>query len=89
MLRGINVGGHNRIKMDALREVYESIGLRNPLTYVQSGNVVFKTGERNVGGVGMRIEEAVERIDRFLDGLGQFVEAGSLSNTPQTVPTGV
>ncbi|MGH9613251.1 MAG: DUF1697 domain-containing protein, partial [Bryobacteraceae bacterium] len=36
MLRGVNVGGHNRIKMDTLRSLYESLKLRHVQTYVQS-----------------------------------------------------
>jgi uncharacterized protein (DUF1697 family) len=61
MLRGINVGGHNRIKMDALRALYESLGLRNPQTYVQSGNVVFRTDKRDLAALAKRIEDAIER----------------------------
>ena len=61
MLRGINVGAHNRIKMDALRAVYESLGLRNPQTYVQSGNVVFKTNKRDLVALAKLIEDAIER----------------------------
>ena len=49
MLRGVNVGGHNRIQMDALRAVYESLGFRDVRTYVQSGNVIFRIEDR--GGV--------------------------------------
>ncbi|MCL5067007.1 MAG: DUF1697 domain-containing protein [Thaumarchaeota archaeon] len=41
-LRGINVGGRNRVSMNDLKELYTSIGL-DPRTYVQSGNVVFKS----------------------------------------------
>src|SRR5207249_745579 len=37
MLRGVNLGSHNRIKMDALRARYESLKLRDPQTYIQSG----------------------------------------------------
>ena len=48
MLRGVNVGGHNKIKMDALRDLYESLGLRDAQTYVQSGNVVFRTNAKNI-----------------------------------------
>ena len=47
MLRGVNVGPHNRIKMDALRAVYESLKFEGPRTYVQSGNVIFRTKEKN------------------------------------------
>jgi uncharacterized protein (DUF1697 family) len=61
MLRGVNVGGHNMIKMDALRTLYESLGLRNPQTYVQSGNVVFTTREKNVAALATRIEKAIEK----------------------------
>jgi uncharacterized protein (DUF1697 family) len=60
LLRGVNVGGHHSIRMDALRALYESLGLRNPQTYVQSGNVVFRTEERNLDGIALRIEEGIE-----------------------------
>jgi len=43
MLRGVNVGAHNRIKMDDLRALYKSLKLEDPQTYVQSGNVIFRT----------------------------------------------
>ena len=43
LLRGINVGGNRIIKMAALRSRYESLGLDNVKSYVQSGNVIFKT----------------------------------------------
>lgn len=46
MLRGINVGRHNLIKMDALRKLYEDLGFQNVATYLQSGNVVFKRDYR-------------------------------------------
>jgi len=61
MLRGVNVGGHNKIKMDALRALYESLGLRDPQTYVQSGNVIFRTEERDLVRLARRIENAIER----------------------------
>ena len=47
LLRGVNVGGHNMIKMDALRALCESLGHCSAQTYVQSGNVVFQTSERD------------------------------------------
>lgn len=45
LLRGINVGGHRRVPMAELRELADSLGLKNPRTYVASGNLVFETGE--------------------------------------------
>lgn len=41
LLRGINVSGKNPIKMESLRQLYESLGFQNVSTYVQSGNVIF------------------------------------------------
>ena len=41
LLRGINVGGHQKIKMDDLKGMLESLGFEKIDTYIQSGNVVF------------------------------------------------
>jgi uncharacterized protein (DUF1697 family) len=59
LLRGVNVGGHNKIKMDALRNLYESLGLQGAQTYVQSGNVVFRTKEQDLSRLAKRIEGAL------------------------------
>ena len=69
MLRGVNVGGHNKIKMDALRDLYESLALRDPQTYVQSGNVVFRTEAKEVASLAKRIEDAIERRFGFRPGV--------------------
>jgi len=61
MLRGVNVGGHNKIKMDALRELYESLKLWDAQSYVQSGNVIFRSDERDISRLTKRIEEGIER----------------------------
>ena len=61
MLRGVNLGPHNRVKMDELRALYESLKLREPQTYVHSGNVIFKTDERDLIKLTKRIEGAIEK----------------------------
>lgn len=61
LLRAVNVGGRNRIKMDALRDFYGALKLRDAVTYVQSGNVVFRTEESNLARLARRIEEGIER----------------------------
>lgn len=43
LLRGINVGGHNKIRMVDLRSLCDSIGLPNARTYIQSGNIVLRS----------------------------------------------
>ena len=61
LLRGVNVGGHNKIKMDALRALCVSLKLRNPQTYVQSGNLVFQSHETNLPQLSQKLEAAIER----------------------------
>ena len=65
LLRGVNVGGHNQIKMDALRALCESLGLRNSQTYIQSGNAVFQSSERDPVKLAARIESAIEKKHGF------------------------
>ncbi|MCK0129900.1 DUF1697 domain-containing protein [Flavobacteriaceae bacterium F08102] len=43
LLRGINVGGHKKIKMAELRQALESSGLTNVQTYIQSGNITLQS----------------------------------------------
>ena len=61
MLRAVNLGSHNRVKMDALCSLCTSLKLRDPQTYVQSGNVVFGTNERDLVKVSKRLADAIER----------------------------
>jgi uncharacterized protein (DUF1697 family) len=60
MLRGINLG-KRRIKMEALRALYESLGLRGAQTLLQSGNVVFKTEGKDLVALTKKIESGIER----------------------------
>lgn len=60
MLRGVNVGGHNPIKMEALRSLCGALKLECPQTYVQSGNVVFRSSEKNLVLLSKRIQDAIE-----------------------------
>jgi len=45
LLRAVNISGHNKMRMDALKKMYENIGLKSVKTYLQSGNVIFQTKE--------------------------------------------
>jgi uncharacterized protein (DUF1697 family) len=59
LLRGINVSGHNMIKMEALKTTLEAIGFRNVQTYIQSGNVFVDTDEENPAAVGFKIKQEI------------------------------
>ena len=61
MLRGVNVGGHNKIKMDVLRDLCRSLKFQDPQTYLQSGNVLFRAGSQNHAQVSKLLETAIER----------------------------
>ncbi len=66
-LRGVNVGGHNKIKMDVLRELYGRLGFHDPQTYVQSGNVVFGAKEKNLKA--KVLEDGIEKAFGFRPGV--------------------
>jgi uncharacterized protein (DUF1697 family) len=64
LLRGINVGGKNIIKMAELKRVFEAIGLYEVKTYIQSGNVLFKSDEGEEA-LRKKIEHEIEVIFGF------------------------
>ena len=66
LLRGINVGGRNKVPMAELREVVASLGHTGVSTYIQSGNVLFSAGEADAGRLAAALEAAI--AERF--GLG-------------------
>lgn len=61
LLRGINVGGKNLIKMPALKACFEVEGFQDVATYIQSGNVLFGAKEKDCTLLCSRIEEALSR----------------------------
>jgi uncharacterized protein (DUF1697 family) len=56
LLRGINVGGKNPIKMPALKAAFEAEGFDEVATYIQSGNVLFASSETKTAPLTDRIE---------------------------------
>jgi uncharacterized protein (DUF1697 family) len=59
LLRGINVGGNNLIKMAALKTCFEAQGFRDVATYLHSGNVVFTAGAETAASLTDRVEAAL------------------------------
>lgn len=60
-LRGINVGGHNKIKMAELKGLFESLGFQKVQTYIQSGNVLF-VSEDDKETLRIQIEQEIEKV---------------------------
>jgi uncharacterized protein (DUF1697 family) len=77
-LRAINVGGHT-VKMDRLRELFESLGFANVETFIASGNVIFETKEKNAASLENKFAAHLEKslgyeVDTFLRTVQEVVE---------------
>ena len=64
-LRAINVGGHAIIKMADLKKMFEAAGLENVQTYIQSGNVIFESTEKNAAVLTKQIEPQLEKAVEY------------------------
>lgn len=64
MIRGINVGG-KKIKMDKLKELYRYLDFKDIKTYIQSGNVIFKSTESDPVKLSHKIEKKILEIFDF------------------------
>ena len=60
-LRGINVVGKNKIKMETLREMFAALGFENVKTYINSGNVIFETRKSDDKKLAATIEKTIEK----------------------------
>lgn len=65
LFRAINVGGHRKVKMALLREMFSSMGFGNVTTYIQTGNVVFHSGLTDPEAIGRSVEESVKKTFGF------------------------
>jgi uncharacterized protein (DUF1697 family) len=61
LLRGINVGGNNRLPMADLRAALEAGGLANVRTYIQSGNIVLEAPAKDPEAVGAHVRAIIAR----------------------------
>ncbi|MER6199996.1 DUF1697 domain-containing protein [Streptomyces sp. NPDC001586] len=60
LLRGINVGGSKKVPMAELRSVLEELGHGDVQTYLQSGNAVFSSAEKDPAALARELETAIE-----------------------------
>ena len=65
LFRGINVGGNNILPMQELVAQLENIGLQNVRTYIQSGNVIFQSEEKNASLLSNKIRAAIKKNHGF------------------------
>lgn len=65
LLRGVNVGGHNKLPMKRLREVLSELGFDDVATYIQSGNCVFRSDIGNAAKIAKRIADGIAKEFSF------------------------
>lgn len=61
LLRGINVGGNNKVDMKLLKETFEGVGMESVTTYINSGNVIFVDMKHSKEEIQKILEEAILR----------------------------
>ncbi len=95
LLRGINIGGHNKIKIADLKALYESLGLGQVTTYIQSGNVLFsseknETKEELASRISLAIEAkfgfGVPVVIRTKEEMQQIVTQNPFTEEAETAP---
>ena len=94
MLRGVNVGGYQKLNMEALRTLCGGLGLRDVQTYIQSGNVVFREDSGDPGLAARKIEDGIERkfgfrpdvIVRTTSELRKVIAGNPFAKRPEVEP---
>ena len=61
LLRGINVSGKNKVPMAELKKCFESLGVMEVKTYLNSGNVIFSSADKNVTALIDQVERMMQR----------------------------
>lgn len=87
LLRGINVGGNNIIKMVDLKKCFESMGLTDVVTYIQSGNVIFTSSEKSQAKLITTIEECLSKKFNYKSKI-VLITNEHLEKTVQKAPKG-
>jgi uncharacterized protein (DUF1697 family) len=84
-LRGINVGGKNVIKMEALREAFVKMGFSSVTSYIQSGNVIFETDISDKLEIEKKVESSLK--ERFKYDARVIVRSSEdMENTVKNIP---
>lgn len=85
LLWGINVGGKNRVSMNDLKNCFEDAGFLNTTTYINSGNIIFDSEERNITYLSNYCNDILEKKFSFPIGLA-LIDVNILKETLEHVP---
>ena len=88
-LRAINVGGGRTVKMEPLRQVFESLGFSAVATFIASGNVVFETRTKKTKMLERKIEGALKEalgyeVRTFVRGEAELAKIANYQPFPQS-----
>lgn len=65
-LRGVNMAGHNKIKMTDLADLYKELGFNDAETFIQSGNVIFTCSSgMSVSDISLKIKTAIHQKYKY------------------------
>ncbi len=90
LFRGINVGGHQKVRMDELKALLVALGFRDVVSYIQSGNIVCSSDDADAAHVQKCIEESFEKkfgfsvavVVRTSDELRAIIEKNPFQDQP-------
>ena len=85
LLRGINVGGNNKVAMPRLKQLFESLGFSNVRTYINSGNVLFTDTKHQLSVLTSMIESAIKNDVGFTVNV-LVKDSTVISTIAQTIP---
>jgi len=85
LLRGINIGGKNKISMPVLKIAFEEIGFLDVVTYINSGNIIFSSNIQDKNELISKCESTI--VDKFMLNIPvTIVSAKDLSDTFRNAP---
>ena len=85
LLRGVNVGGKNRVPMNQLKSCFEKAGFHNIMTYINSGNIIFNSDEKDISSLQAKCVYIMEKEFGFLIDLA-VIDALSLKEALEHAP---
>ena len=65
LLRGINVGGNKKVDMKKLKVMFEGLNFDNVSTYINSGNILFSSKEKDIKKLTEIMEKEFEKVFKF------------------------
>lgn len=85
LLRGVNVGGNNKVPMGNLKNCFQKAGFRNVSTYINSGNVIFEHDETSIDSLMTECKEILKKEFGFPINLA-VIDAPSLREELENAP---